>query len=64
MPDAKTYLQIRKTLFKSKEVTILIFRFGDALLEKETLALPEIVEVLGMRPYPLKSTILEYLQEL
>jgi hypothetical protein len=28
------------------------------------LALPDIVEVLGQRPYPLKETLLEYLQEL
>jgi hypothetical protein len=31
---------------------------------KETLALPDIVDVLGQRPYPLKETLLEYLQEL
>jgi len=28
------------------------------------LALPDIVEVLGQRPYPLKASILEYLEEL
>jgi hypothetical protein len=39
-------------------------RLGETLLEKETLALPDIVECLGPRPYPLKSTVLEYLQEL
>lgn len=33
-------------------------------MQRETLALPDIVEVLGQRPYPLKSSILEYLQEL
>ena len=37
---------------------------GEALLAKETLALPEIVELLGQRPYPMKESILEYLQEL
>tara|TARA_B110000285_G_C15118185_1_gene615421 strand:+ start:2126 stop:2515 length:390 start_codon:yes stop_codon:yes gene_type:complete len=34
------------------------------LLEKETLALPDIVEILGPRPFPLKDSILEYLEEL
>lgn len=34
------------------------------LLEKETLALPDIVEILGPRPFPLKNSILEYLEEL
>ncbi len=43
---------------------ILYFRLGETLLEKETLALPDIVECLGQRPYPLKETLLEYLQEL
>ena len=28
------------------------------------MALPDLVDVLGQRPYPLKSTLLEYLQEL
>lgn len=37
---------------------------GDSLLQKETLALPEIVEILGPRPYPFKASIQEYLQEL
>ncbi len=37
---------------------------GDALLAKETLALPDIVEILGPRPYPMKESIREYLEEL
>ena len=28
------------------------------------MALPDIVEVLGQRPYPLKESLLEYLEEL
>lgn len=39
-------------------------RLGDTLLLKETMALPDIVEVLGQRPYPLKASLLEYLEEL
>ncbi len=34
------------------------------MLAKETLALPDLVDVLGQRPYPLKATLLEYLEEL
>jgi hypothetical protein len=34
------------------------------LLTKETLALPDIVDCLGQRPYPLKESLLEYLEEL
>ena len=40
------------------------FRLAEALLTKETLSLPEIVDILGPRPYPLKDTLKEYLQEL
>lgn len=39
-------------------------RLGEELLKKETLSLPDIVEILGQRPYPMKDTLLEYLQEL
>ncbi len=42
----------------------MFFRLGDTLLAKETLALPDIVDVLGQRPYPLKESLLEYLEEL
>jgi hypothetical protein len=34
---------------------------GEALLKKETLALPDIVDLLGPRPYPMKETLIEYL---
>jgi len=42
----------------------LISKMGEALLTKETLTLPEIVDLLGPRPYPLKESLVEYLQEL
>ncbi len=35
----------------------LIQKLGDSLLEKETLALPDIVDILGPRPYPFKASI-------
>lgn len=37
---------------------------AERLLEKETISLPDIVEILGPRPYPLKASLLEYLEEL
>ena len=41
-----------------------VFRLAERLLEKETISLPDIVEVLGPRPFPLKQQLLEYLEEL
>lgn len=37
---------------------------GDLLLEKETINLPDIVSVLGDRPFGMSETITEYLDEL
>jgi hypothetical protein len=37
---------------------------AERLLEKETIALPDIVDVLGPRPYPQKQSLLDYLEEL
>ena len=34
------------------------------MLTKETMALPDTVDCLGYRPYPLKESLLEYLEEL
>ena len=42
----------------------LCFRLAERLLERESINLPEIMEILGDRPYPLKDSIKEYLQEL
>jgi len=39
-------------------------RLAEELLKKETLALPDIVEILGQRPYPLKASVQQYLEEL
>ena len=39
-------------------------RLAERLLEKETISLPDIVEILGPRPFPLKTSLLEYLEEL
>lgn len=37
---------------------------GDLLLEKETINLPDIVSVLGKRPFGMTETMEEYLDEL
>jgi len=37
---------------------------GDALLEKETVNLPDIIEVLGTRPFGMNEVMEEYLSEL
>jgi len=37
---------------------------AEALLEKETLNLPQIMKVLGDRPFPLKESVKKYLMEL
>ena len=49
---------------RSKPNLIYIFRLAETLLEKETISLPDIVDILGPRPYPLKETVAEYLKEL
>ena len=41
-----------------------IQELGDRLLERETLNLPSIIEVLGRRPYGMNETMTEYLEEL
>ena len=43
---------------------MFFIRLAERLLEKETLSLPEIVEIMGPRPFPLKETLKDYLQEL
>lgn len=41
-----------------------ISALGDALLEKETVNLPDIIEVLGTRPFGMNEVMEEYLSEL
>ena len=41
-----------------------IERLAERLLEKETISLPDIVDVLGPRPFPQKQSLLDYLEEL
>jgi len=37
---------------------------AEELLEKESINLPQIIKVLGDRPFPMKESIKEYLQEI
>ena len=39
-------------------------RLAEKLLEKETLSLPDIVDILGPRPFAHKKNLLDYLEEL
>jgi len=41
-----------------------IIALGDRLLEKETLNLPDIIEILGQRPFGMNETMTKYLDEL
>jgi len=51
-----------KALLESKRE--LISALAEKLLEKESINLPEIMKVLGDRPFPLKESIKEYLEEI
>jgi len=55
------YANCKKILAERKDI---IEKLAERLLEKETLSLPEIVEIMGPRPFPLKETLKDYLQEL
>ena len=34
------------------------------MLAKESIGLPDIIKILGDRPFPMKETVREYLQEM
>lgn len=51
-----------KELLESKRE--LIEKLAEELLEHESINLPQIIKVLGDRPYPMKESLKEYLQEL
>ena len=51
----------KKLLTEKKEYIELL---AEHLLKHEVLSLPEIVEIMGPRPFPMKETLKEYLQEL
>ena len=51
-----------KQLLDSKRE--LIEQLADKLIEKETVNLPDIIEILGERPYGMNETMREYLEEM
>jgi len=55
------YNEVKELLTEKKE---LIGNLAEELLAKESINLPEIMSVLGDRPFPLKESVKEYLEEL
>lgn len=41
-----------------------IEKLAERLLQNEVLNLPDILEIMGERPFPMKETVAEYLKEL
>jgi AFG3 family protein len=58
---AECYARTKVILTEKKE---LINNLAEKLLEKESINLPEILKVLGERPFPMKESVRTYLQEL
>ena len=54
--------QETEELLRSKKE--LIENLSEKLLEKEVLTLPDLIEILGERPFPMKENIKEYLAEI
>lgn len=51
-----------KVLLEEKRT--LIENLAELLLKKESISLPDIVDTLGDRPFPMKETMVKYLKEL
>ena len=43
---------------------LIKFSLGNELLSKETIGLPEIIEILGERPFGMSATMKDYLKEM
>lgn len=57
----RSYVKCREILEEKQEFIKLL---AERLLETETLSLPDIVEIMGDRPFPMKENVTEYLKEL
>lgn len=57
----KAYVETKELLESKKE---LIDNLAKTLLEKEVVTLPDLIKVLGERPWPMKEHIREYLEEI
>ena len=49
---------------KSKFPPLIVFRLAELLLAKESINLPQIITVLGERPFPMKEALKDYLREI
>lgn len=58
------YQKLEKSVFFKLLNSNRAFRLAEFLLKHETLSLPDIVDILGPRPFPVKESVIEYLQEL
>ena len=45
-------------------ICVTFYSLAEELLAKESIGLPDIIKILGDRPYPMKETVKEYLQEM
>jgi hypothetical protein len=45
-------------------INIIFLSLAEELLAKESIGLPDIIRILGDRPFPMKETVREYLQEM
>ena len=57
----KSYLACREILEVKRDK---IEQLAERLLKTETLSLPDIVEIMGERPFAMKESVVEYLKEL
>lgn len=57
----RSYVDCKKILEDKKE---FIEKLAERLLQNEVLNLPDIVEIMGPRPFPMKESVQEYLREL
>jgi|LauGreDrversion4_2_1035121.scaffolds.fasta_scaffold91201_2 hypothetical protein len=52
----------RNILLKGKlMICVTFYSLAEELLAKESIGLPDIIKILGDRPYPMKETVKEYL---
>ena len=62
--DQRTVRVEKRADWEVRARIMICDRMAEELLEKESLTLPDLVRILGDRPFPLKESIREYLQEL
>ena len=55
------YNETKELLLSKKDI---MEELAKKLLEHEVISLPDIIDVLGPRPYPMKESIKEYLEEM